>query len=91
MITSEKKLKGGYDALDAEAKKVWDEKKKASDLKKVARDDLEKTANGFAKMTPEQQTIYMGGLLEWKKVVYKACNADPTSDECKQANALRAK
>lgn len=77
--------------MDADAKKAWDEKRAAKNKKIGERETTEKTTVDYAKMTLEAQTVYMGGLLKWKKAIYKICKDTPDSNECKFADALRAK
>lgn len=40
-------------------------------------------------MTIEQQTVYLGGALKWKKDKYKVCNDAPKGDACVYADKLR--
>jgi hypothetical protein len=78
-----------YDAMDAAAKKKWDDARKIITDARKKRDDEEKTAVGFDKMTLTQQKDYSADLLTWKTAKDKACVSDAKAMDCKYADKLR--
>lgn len=78
-----------YDAMDAAAKTKWDAARKIITDARKKRDDDEKTAVGFAKMTLTQQKDYSADLLTWKTAKDKSCAADAKAIDCTKADVLR--
>jgi len=46
---------------------------------------------GYDKLKIEEKTVYLAGLLSWRKEIYKLCKANKEDPSCVNADSLRKK